>query len=48
MEQFLHDFSLFLYGVAIGYFLHPIVNIIKKIIHEARTAKAEWRKSSEK
>lgn len=32
----------FIYGAAVGYFWHPIWNIIKKIWHEAKVAKNEW------
>lgn len=33
----------FLYGVAAGYFLNPLWALIKKIVHEAKVAKNEWR-----
>ena len=36
--------SYFIYGAAVGYFWHPVWAIIKKIWHEAKVAKNEWRK----
>ena len=33
----------FVLGCAIGYFWHPIWNLGKKIVHEARIAQKEWR-----
>ena len=40
--------GFFIYGAVLGYFWHPIWAIIKKIIHEAKVAQNEWRKSGNK
>lgn len=36
--------SPFFYGFAAGYFWFPVYKIIKKIWHEAKLAKQEWKK----
>lgn len=33
----------FVIGAAVGYLWHPVWDLIKKIIHEAKVAKHEWR-----
>ncbi len=38
------QFEWFMYGVAFGYFLNPLITIIKAVVREAKTAKSEWRK----
>jgi hypothetical protein len=34
----------FIYGVIFGYFMDPLIKLIKAIIREAKIAKQEWRK----
>lgn len=34
----------FVLGLLVGYFWYPIWTIAKKIVHEAKVAKDEWRK----
>lgn len=36
--------NYFVIGAAAGYLWHPVWDIVKKIIHEAKVAKNEWRK----
>ena len=38
----------FIFGVVAGYFWNPVWAIIKKIVHEAKVAKNEWRKPGKK
>lgn len=38
------ELEWFIYGLAIGYFLNPLMTLIKAIIREAKVAKQEWRK----
>lgn len=40
--------SYFIYGAALGYLWHPVWAIIKKIWHEAKVTRDEWRKSENK
>lgn len=42
MSAFLDGLSLFVVGVAVGWFLNPMVVIAKKIWSEAKKAKEEW------
>ena len=43
-----HDFQLalsyFIIGAVVGYVWNPVWAILKKIWHEAKVAKNEWRK----
>ena len=43
MTEFLNALGPFVYGFAFGYFAYPIWQILKKIWHEAKVAKNEWR-----
>jgi len=38
------QFEWFIYGAAFGYFLNPLIMVVKAIIREAKIAKSEWRK----
>jgi predicted PurR-regulated permease PerM len=43
-QEFKDWLDPFLWGVIIGYLWNPVWQILKKIWHEARIAKEEWRK----
>jgi hypothetical protein len=43
MNELLQALEPFVYGFVLGYFWHPIWNLCKKIVSEARKAKHEWR-----
>jgi len=45
MNEFLQALMPFVYGFVIGYFWHPVWQLGKRIIEEAKLAKKEWRKS---
>lgn len=38
------ELEWFVYGVILGYFMTPLIKLIKAIIREAKIAKQEWRK----
>ena len=43
MNDFLNALAPFAYGFAIGYFWYPLWELGKKIWHEAKVAREEWR-----
>lgn len=43
MQDFLNSIGPFIWGFAAGFFWNPIWIILKKIWHEAKTAKEEWK-----
>lgn len=43
MKEFLDALGPFAYGFLLGYFWYPLWAIGKKIVHEAKVAKNEWR-----
>lgn len=45
MNDFLNALGPFAYGFALGYFWYPLWNLAKKIVHEAKEARHEWRNS---
>jgi hypothetical protein len=47
-EEFKLALEYFLYGAVVGYFWNPVWAIIKKIVHEAKVAKNEWRQPRNK
>jgi hypothetical protein len=42
MNDFFAALGPFVYGLVIGYFWHPIWEILKKIWSEAKKAREEW------
>lgn len=42
-QQFVDWLNPFIYGLVIGYAWNPIWKIIKKVWHEAKIAKEQWR-----
>ena len=43
MTDFINALGPFVYGFAVGYFWHPLWQLGKRIVEEARLAKEEWR-----
>jgi hypothetical protein len=41
--DFWHAVEWFAYGAIVGYFAHPIWQLLTKIVEEAKLAKDEWR-----
>jgi EamA domain-containing membrane protein RarD len=38
------EIEWFAYGAVFGYFLNPLIMVVKAIIREAKITKSEWRK----
>jgi len=47
-EEFKLALNYFVFGAVAGYFWHPLWILIKKIIHEAKVARHEWRNPGNK
>jgi hypothetical protein len=43
MIEFWHAVEWFVYGTIVGYFAHPIWQLLTRIVEEAKIAKTEWR-----
>ena len=39
----MNEIVWFIYGIILGYFMNPLITLIKAIIREAKIAKQEWR-----
>jgi hypothetical protein len=46
--DFINSIGPFAYGFVLGFFWHPVWQILKKIWHEAKLARTEWRKPNGK
>jgi len=48
VTDFINSIGPFAYGFVLGFFWHPIWQILKKIWHEAKLARTEWSKPNGK